>query len=93
MSSPTTQPDPIEELDVEVRLDRDHDGPQLFSETVPSGTWVPGWMRRRDWTRATSPAGEIRWRAHVHYAVNHKGRSFGYLGGFDQDDVRLLSRA
>jgi len=82
----TARPDPLEELNVEVRLDRDHHGPQLFAETVPAGTWVTGWMRRRDWSRDA----EGRWRAHVHYSVSHQDRSFGYLGGFDQNDVRLV---
>ena len=37
-----------EELDVEVRLNRDRDRPQLLTDIVPAGSRVAGWMRRRD---------------------------------------------
>lgn len=39
-----TQTEPTEELDVEVRLDLDHHGPDLFAETVAAGTWATGWI-------------------------------------------------
>jgi hypothetical protein len=68
---------PDEETDVEVRLDRDYDGPQLSTETVPAGTWV----ERLDASPRLDPWHGDRWRAHVHFSVTHQGRSLGYLGG------------
>jgi hypothetical protein len=71
-----------DELDVEVRLTRDHTGPGDYGDTVPAGTWVTGWMRRSDWRRRDG-----RWEALVRYSVTHRGTSFNYMATFDQDDI------
>src|SRR4051794_35935890 len=76
-----TEPD---QPDVEVRLQRDHHDPSGLGATVDAGTWVPGWMRRRDWHRRD----DGRWDVLVLYSVTHAGRAFDYLATFHQDDVR-----
>jgi len=76
----------LDDIAVQVRLQRDHQATNGAGETVPAGTWVYGWLDPD--TRRHAPDG--RWEYLVRYAVHRDGHNHQHLAHYGQDDIRRV---